>query len=85
LRAKENLLARERSVHCSAFVQRLFLNVGVDLVPGVTGKNTTPEDIARTLAPHVACLLQRTAAPGKLAGLKRKIRVHICAGRGKLL
>jgi hypothetical protein len=85
LRAKENLLARERSVYCSAFVQRLFLNVGVDLVPGVTGKNTTPEDIARTPAPHVTYLLQHKAAPGKIAELKREIRAHIRAGRRKLL
>ncbi len=84
LRAQENLLARERSVYCSAFVQRLFLKAGIDLVPGVAGKNTTPEDIARTPVPHTTYLLQREAAPGKAAELKRKIHVHVRAGLRKI-
>src|SRR5580693_2449476 len=46
LRAQENLLARESSAYCSAFVKMLYHGLGIDLVPGVTGKNTTPEDIA---------------------------------------
>jgi hypothetical protein len=84
LRAQENLLARERSVYCSAFVQRLFLKAGIDLVPGVAGKNTTPEDIARTPVPHTTYLLQREAAPGKVVELKRKIHVHVRAGLRKI-
>jgi hypothetical protein len=84
LRAQENILARERSVYCSAFVKQLFLKTGIDLVPGVVGKNTTPEDIARTPVPHTAYLLQREAAPGKIAGLKRKIHIHVRAGLRKI-
>jgi hypothetical protein len=84
LRAQENLLARERSVYCSAFVQQLFSKAGIDLVPGVTGKNTTPEDLARTLVPHVTYLLQREAAPGKVAGLKKKIQGRVRAGLRKI-
>jgi hypothetical protein len=80
LRAQENLLARERSVYCSAFVQRLFLQAGIDLVPGVAGKNTTPEDIARTVVPHTTYLLQRERRPGKAAALKQKIHVHVRSG-----
>ncbi|HEY4417373.1 MAG TPA: hypothetical protein VGO57_16905, partial [Verrucomicrobiae bacterium] len=59
LRAQENILARERSVYCSAFVKRLFQQTGIDLVPGVADKNTTPEDIARTPVPHTAYVLLR--------------------------
>jgi hypothetical protein len=59
LRASRNLLAREQSLYCSAFVQYLFRKAGIDLAPGVDGKNTTPEDISRTLVPHVAYLLER--------------------------
>lgn len=84
LRAQENRLARERSVYCSAFVRRLFLKAGIDLVPGVGGKNTAPEDLARTPVPHTTYLLQREAAPGKVGGLKKKISVHVRAGLRKI-
>lgn len=80
LRARENLLARERSVYCSAFVRRIFLKAGIDLVPGVAGKNTTPEDISRTPVPHVAYRLQREIAPGKISKLKKKISIRVRAG-----
>ncbi len=59
LRGRENLLARKRSVYCSAFIQCLFRKAGVDLTPGVDDKNTTPEDIARTAVPHLAFILKR--------------------------
>jgi hypothetical protein len=79
LRSRENLLARERSVYCSAFVQRLFRNAGIELAPGVADKNTTPEDISRTPVPHTTHVLQREAAPGKLAGLHAKLRRRVAA------
>jgi hypothetical protein len=84
LRGQENVLARERSVYCSAFVQRLFRNAGIELAPGVADKNTTPEDISRTPVPHTTHVLQREAAPGKAAELKRKIQVRIRAGLRKI-
>ncbi|HTY86398.1 MAG TPA: hypothetical protein VMB80_02955 [Candidatus Acidoferrum sp.] len=74
LRARENLLAQERSIYCSALVKRLFLAVGLDLTPGIAGKNTTPEDISRSPAPHVRHLLQRAAPGPKAASFKGKIR-----------
>jgi hypothetical protein len=64
LRGRQNLLARESSIFCSALVQHLFRKAGLDLAPGVDLKNTTPEDIARTRLPHVAYVLQREAASG---------------------
>jgi len=81
LRAKENLLARERCAYCSAFVQRLFLQLGMDLVPGVTGKHTTPEDFFRTPVPHVKYALLREMPGAKIAELGEKIRNRIRARR----
>lgn len=74
LRASGNPLARRRSLYCSAFVQHLFARAGIDLAPGVHGKNTTPEDISRTSVPHVTYLLQREPPPNKL--LELRARVH---------
>jgi hypothetical protein len=59
LRAKENRLAQKRSVYCSAFVRRLFERLEMDLVPGVAGKHTAPEDIAGSPLPHTKYLLLR--------------------------
>ncbi len=78
-RAKENLLARERCVYCSAFVQQLFLRLGIDLVPGIAGKHTTPEDIFRTPAPHTKYLLPREMPGAKLAALGKKIKANFAA------
>ena len=78
-RGRENLLARERSVFCSAFVQHLFRKAGVDLAPGVDDKNTTPEDIARSRSPHVKYLLQRDAARSPLAKIKARVRRRVGA------
>jgi hypothetical protein len=74
LRGRNNLLSRERSMYCSAFVRHLFHKAGLDLAPGVVGKNTTPEDIAETTVPHVTYLLSREPAPNKLAALKSRLR-----------
>jgi len=79
LRGRENLLARERSLFCSAFVQHLFRKVGFDLAPGVDDKHTTPEDISRTSTPHVTYLLQRETARSKLAELRTRLRRRVRA------
>ena len=84
LRAQENQLARERSVYCSAFVRRLFHNAGVDLVPGVAGKNTTPEDIANSPFPHTKYLLLREMPGEKVAAMARKIKTGVRARLGKI-
>lgn len=59
LRMRENLLAREGSLYCSAFVQHCYARVGIEFVPGVSTKNTTPHDIAATTLPHRAERLLR--------------------------
>jgi hypothetical protein len=80
LRGRDNLLARECSMYCSAFVQHLFRKTGLDLAPGVDGKNTTPEDIALTALPHVTYLLLRERAESKLVALKSRLRRRIRSG-----
>jgi hypothetical protein len=84
LRARENLLARERSVYCSAFVKQLFHTAGIDLVPGVTGKNTTPEDLARSPLPHVKYLLLREMPGAKIAELGKRIKTGVKARLDKI-
>jgi hypothetical protein len=76
LRGQANLLARERSLFCSAFVQRLFRQAGVDLAPGVDDKHTTPEDISRAPLPHVTYWLQRD---DKLAAFGSRLRRQVQA------
>ena len=65
LRERENLLARENALYCSAFVQHCYASAGVELVHGVSGKNTTPHDIARTGLPHRAHHLLRLAGAAR--------------------
>lgn len=60
-RSDENRFDRgERAMFCSAFVQHLYLKVGIDFAPEVATKLTTPEDIAQTLVPHTAYVLLRS-------------------------
>jgi hypothetical protein len=66
LRGRNNLLARKSSMYCSAFVQHLFCQAGLDLAPGVDFKNTTPEDIARAPMAHVTYVLRRPEIRGKV-------------------
>jgi hypothetical protein len=73
LRGRQNLLARDYSMYCSALVQHLFRETGRDLAPGVDLKNTTPEDIFRTTLPHVTYVLQRQVLRSKLTELKTRL------------
>lgn len=79
LRARPNVLARERSLFCSAFVQHLFHRTGIDLAPGVDDKNTTPEDISRTAVPHVTYLLKRGSGRSRLQQLRVRLRRRVRA------
>jgi hypothetical protein len=62
-RPKTNLLAREKSMYCSGFVQYVFQKAGIDLVPGVHPSHNSPEDISRTPVPHITYLLDRAPSP----------------------
>lgn len=73
LREKENILAREQSFYCSAFVGHLFRRIGVDLAPGLNAKNTTPEHIARTEVPHTMYLLDRPEPARPIARARQRL------------
>jgi hypothetical protein len=77
LRGKNNVMARERSMYCSAFIQHLFRKMGRELAPGVDGKNTTPEDISRSPMPHVTYLLEREAPRSRIEALRRRARARV--------
>jgi hypothetical protein len=79
LRNRQNLLAQKSSMYCSALVGHLFRRAGVDLVPGVDLKNTTPEDIARLGLPHQCFLLQRETARSKLKQVETRLRRKVGA------
>src|SRR6266705_2617060 len=79
LRGRDNVLAREKSLYCSAFVQFLFRKAGIDLAPGVDAKHTTPEDISRAPIPHVTYLLKRGAGRSKLEQLRVRLRRRVRA------
>jgi len=59
LRSRPNLLQKERSLYCSAFVQHLFLKIGLVFSVNTSVKNTAPELIAQTSLPHSAYILKR--------------------------
>lgn len=80
LRGQANVLARERSVFCSAFVQHLFRKAGLDLAPGVDIKHTAPQDIANTLLPHTAYVLLRETPRDYLGDMQRRMRARIRVG-----
>lgn len=82
LRSQKNVLARESSLYCSAFVQHLFKKAGVDLVPGIDVKNTTPEDLARSVVPHTTWVLRRSFPTSSLQPLK--VRLRRLRARGRL-
>lgn len=76
-RGQNNVLARECSMYCSAFVQHLFRKVGLELAPGIDGKNTTPEDISRSPVPHTTYLLLRATPHSRLEELKRRAEARV--------
>ena len=84
LRAQENRLSQERSIYCSAFVKRLYLDAGLDLVPGISGKNTAPHDVANSSLPHTKYLLLREIPLPPLAALGKKLKNRVDARLRKL-
>jgi hypothetical protein len=47
------------------------------LVPGVTGKNTTPEDIARSPLPHVRYVLLRQMPGANIEAFGKKLKAGV--------
>ena len=54
LRRRDNLLAKEGALYCSAMVQHCYTAAGIELLPGVSGKNIAPHDLADSPLPHTA-------------------------------
>jgi hypothetical protein len=84
LRGKENLLARDQSFFCSAFVVHLFRRVRVDLAPGLDSKHVTPEDLSRSDVPHTTFLLKREVPASRLAKVANKVK-HRLEARARLV
>ena len=59
LRKRDNLLAKEGALYCSAMVQHCYAAAGIHLLPDVSGKNIAPHDIAGSPLPHAAHRLVR--------------------------
>lgn len=59
LRKRDNLLAKEGALYCSAMVQHCYESAGIHLLPGVSGKNLAPHDIADSPLPHTSHRLVR--------------------------
>lgn len=77
LRAEENVLARDRSYYCSAFVRHVFSRAGVELASGIAEKNTTPEDLFRSAAEHTQWLLVRKRPVSQVNAVTRRVRARI--------
>ena len=73
-RPQENRLAQEQAFYCSAFVRHIFGHAGIDLALGIAVKNTTPEDIAQTLAARQRWLMVRPAPASEKARAQRRQR-----------
>jgi hypothetical protein len=52
LRRRENLLAKDGALYCSAMVQHCYNAAGIEFLPGVQGKNIAPHDIDESPIPH---------------------------------
>ncbi len=80
-RHEENRLAREHSYFCSALVRHVFSEAGVDLLPGLGVKHTTPEELARSPRPHRMWLLEREAPRPLLKSVAGKLRRVVATRR----
>lgn len=79
LRPKENLLARDQTFFCSAFVQHLYRQIGIDLAPGINAKHTTPEDISATALPHTRWVLHRDLGESKTKARVKNVLTRVRA------
>lgn len=77
LRSAENAFAQDRSFYCSAFVRHVLGRAGVDLVPGIHEKNTTPEDIFRSERIQSQWLLVRRRPTSKVKAVVRRVRARV--------
>ena len=72
LRRRDNLLAQEGSLYCSAMVQHCYAAAGIEFLPGVAGKNVAPHDLDDSPVPHDTHRLIRDPGTSSLRKLARK-------------
>lgn len=70
LRRRSNLLSKEGALYCSAMVQHCYTAAGIDLMPGVHGKNVAPQDLYDSVLPHSTHSLIRDLGISSLRRLK---------------
>jgi hypothetical protein len=68
LRKRDNRLAKEGALYCSAMAQHCYAAAGVEFIPGVHGKNIAPHDIYDSVLPHETHSLIRDLG---VSGLRR--------------
>lgn len=74
LRGRDNLLAQEGALYCSAMVQHCYAAAGIEFIPGVTTKNLSPHDIATSRLPHSNHALVRDHGESSLRRMARRGR-----------
>ena len=57
-RSKENKLAQENSLFCSAFVQHCYKTIDLVFSPNISEKHLAPQDIVNTKIPHKLLVMQ---------------------------
>lgn len=75
-----NVLARDHSYYCSAFVLHLFRSAGLDLLPGIEEKRSAPEELLHSPVPHTCHLLVRQKVTSAVVRAIRKMRVGLRRG-----
>ena len=73
LRGRNNLLAQEGALYCSAMVQHCYSAAGVEFLPGVHGKNVAPHDIDESPVPHASHRLIRDLGISSMRRLARAL------------
>ncbi|GAB3384204.1 hypothetical protein [Lysobacter fragariae] len=73
LRRRDNLLAQEGALYCSAMVQHCYAAAGIEFHPGVPGKNIAPHDIDESPLPHATHRLIRDLGISKLRRVMNRL------------
>lgn len=73
LRRRDNLLAKEGALYCSAMVQHCYAAAGIEFIPGVHGKNIAPQDLYDSVLPHQTHSLIRDLGISSLRRLAHEV------------
>jgi hypothetical protein len=74
LRRRENMLAQEGAMYCSAMVQHCYAAAGIEFHAGVPGKNVAPHDLDQSPLAHDSHRLIRDPGGSSLRRLARRAR-----------